>query len=219
MKWLDLGVIGFGRFVAIQKNLAYDIEHGQEEETVIFAEHDPAISINSPHEKENMAFLRVSLKEIARQGIPIISVKHRGGSIAMHGPGILGCYPLLMRSDLSLGLGRDLATWAQTAIEEHGIKTSFLPDDITPDTVTEEKYQGLWIGNKKIAVRGIRGGRVSRFGISINVCPSPSLINLIHPCGITEFELGSLKDDARSNISVQELKEALKKNCHIISRT
>lgn len=217
MKWLDLGTIGFGRFAALQENLAYDIACGREKETIIFAEHDPVISIHILHEKENLSFLKIPFAELAKQGITIVAVR-RGGGIAIHGPGILGCYPLLKRSDLSFGLGRDLATWTQTAIREYGVETSFLPDSIAPGSTANEKYRGLWIGNKKIAVRGIRCGRVSRFGISINVCPEPSLISLIHPCGITEFELGSIKDSARSDLTIQELKEALKKNCHILGR-
>ncbi len=217
MKWLDLGTIGFGRFITIQENLAYDIERGREEETVIFAEHDPVISIHVSHEKKNLSFLKIPFAELSQRGIPIIAVR-RGGGIAVHGPGILGCYTLLKRFDLSFNLGRDLALWTQAAIQEFGIKTSFLPDGITPDIAANEKYRGLWIGNKKIAVRGIHGGKVSRFGISINVCPEPSLIKLIHPCGITDFELGSLKDDTQSDITIQELKESLKRNCYIISR-
>ena len=195
--FLDLGYLSLDEFVQKQDELWELRQKDRLCDTIVFAEHYPTISISVRNQDRDLAFLRPSIEALGAMHIPVVALD-RGGSIAVHGVGILGCYAIVKLQSNNNGgaLFQAIEEWIMRACASVQIQLYPYPPGFRNrrmPSVEKAKYKGLWHSTYKIATRGFRTkSRVSQFGISINVSPDPSLLALIHPCGIRDYTLGSI---------------------------
>lgn len=220
-QFLDLKIIDFYEFLKIQDWIWRERVKNHIGNTVIFAEHPLTISINQSRITYDLSFLKISEGKLAQMKISAVAVK-RGGGIALHGPGILGCY--VVAESKSVGdLFFLIERWIFTALADCGITACLYPCDgqITGFTEKElRKYRGFWHGTKKIGTEGLYiSSRVSRFGVNLNVSAEPEIMALIHPCGITEYELGSLEIITGKSWETDTVKMALRKHIIILKES
>lgn len=218
-QFLDLKILDFGEFLKIQDWVWKQCRDDMIDNTIIFAEHPATISINQSYIDRDLKSLRVSKEELERLGIQIIPVK-RGGSIALHAPGIIGCY-IIAKTNGASEITYLMERWIFSALAKFGIQLYLYPTGARFLHALSQKecrkYRGFWRDVKKIGTEGLRiSSRVSRFGVNINVCPDPKLLTLIHPCGITEFDMSSLEIITPKKCDVQDIKKALQENKKVL---
>ncbi len=113
----------------------------------------------------------------------------RGGDITYHGPGQIVGYPII-----------NLTNWKQDthkylrALEEIIIKVcaeygfTWKSDD--------KILTGVWIDDRKIAAIGIKVSRwITMHGFAFNINTDLKLFNGIIPCGISDKDVTSLKQE------------------------
>ncbi len=195
----DLGVISLSDFVCEQSRQWELCVNNYVPDTILFAEHPPTVSVSTRKTSRDLKYLKVSRQCLADRDISLIALD-RGGSIAVHGPGILGCYFVFRApsTKAASALMCHVEEWLIKQFAPCGIVCTPYPRDLPIETISPvalEKYRGLWHTDKKIAAKGFRIARhVSQFGYTINVNPSQKLLDLIHPCSITKPVLGSLHE-------------------------
>ena len=111
---------------------------------VFFVEHPPVITLGKNASIENILLSEEKLKQL---GFSIIR-SQRGGEVTMHMPGQLVVYPVLNLKKLCLGV-KDYIHKLENII----IATLI---DYKIKSETNEKYPGVWIGDKKICSLGVR---------------------------------------------------------------
>ncbi len=197
-QFFDYGLIDFKEFLTHQKKLWEARVRNEIPNTVVYADHTPAISLKN---QGQLKHVRVTMEQLRDKNIPLFETS-RGGSTAVHGPGILGCYVITkiqkvdQEVDLEFSFSNLLAQWTKAALKEAGAETHELPKEKRLDHHNLHKYHGLWQGDKKIVSIGAKiSSHVTSFGASININPEEWLLNLIWPCGITEYSLGSLAEE------------------------
>lgn len=189
--------IPFQDFLAHQERLFEARTRNDIPNTIIFAEHKPAISLGARPDQEQLHHILVAPEELSAKEVPIIKTQ-RGGSVAVHGPGILGIYVVL---DTTNGHSpgsviRSLEWWLQDTLLAFGLKTQRLVEELRTDCKNRAKYEGLWVGKKKISSIGIRIAKnVTKFGMNLNMHPEDWLLRLIYHCGIEEYEITSLEKE------------------------
>ncbi len=215
MDFKNLGTIEFQAFLEIQAKLAEDRKRDKVEDTVLFAEHPVTVSLKRQNYERELDNLRCPPEILYRNKIPIVKAE-RGGLAAVHGPGILGCYFIVKLNEplFSRGLLSALKPLARRVLGRSGILADELPDSLKTDRKAISKYTGLWVWQegeapKKIVAMGIFvSQKVTSFGMNINVCPEDWILKLIHPCGIKEYELTSVKNEG-GNVNVDFARENL----------
>jgi len=137
---------------------------------------------------------------------------NRGGKVTYHGEGQLVVYLML---NISKRFNNDVHKYVKYL--ENCIILSL--NKIGISAYIKDKFVGVWVkdGNleKKIASIGIRIKKsISYHGIAINISPDLSKFNRIIPCGVTEFDITSVKSlgfktnvEDFSNILQNELQE------------
>ena len=126
----------------------------------------------------------------------------RGGDITWHGPGQLVAYPIVSLERLQLSVRQlvcRLSDAVRGTLRQHGIEGHWRDD--TP---------GVWVDHEKIAAVGLRiAKRVSRHGISLNVCPDLAAYEHIVPCGLKTSGVTSMREQLSVPISVDEVRPTL----------
>lgn len=189
----DVGRMGYGAALELQKELVVQRRAGEVPDTLIFVEHDHVLTMGSSTDPSHVL---VDEDERARRGIELHAVG-RGGDVTYHGPGQLVAYPILDlkpdRKDLHRYL-RDLEEVLMRVAEEFGV-----------EAWRSEDGTGVWTETGKLAAIGIRvsSGWITSHGIALNVRTDLSFFDTIVPCGIPdrgvtslERELGEAPDDA-----------------------
>lgn len=218
-RFLDLKILDFEEFLKIQDLVWKQRIDDIIDNTIIFAEHPTAISINQSYIDRDLKSLRVSEEELEQLGIQIIPVK-RGGGIALHAPGILGCY-IIAKTNGAAEVTYLMERWIFSALARFGIQLYLYPTGArflhALSQKERRKYRGFWRDVKKIGTEGLRiSSRVSRFGVNINVCPDLKHLTLIHPCGITKFDMSSLDSITQKKCGVEDIKKALRENKKVL---
>ncbi|MBI2035723.1 MAG: hypothetical protein HYT12_03520 [Candidatus Liptonbacteria bacterium] len=198
MDFKNLGFLDFREFLEIQNGLVDKRKLDEIADTIIFAEHPTTISLGARSSGLQLAHLRYySPYWLTQNGIPIVKTS-RGGSLAVHGPGILGCYFIFKLKDLSCAsrFFRSAQSLAKRTLTRARIYADKLPDELRTDQKEKTKYRGLWVmgdsSPRKIASMGVGVSRkVTSFGMNINVSPEDWILRLVYPCGIREYELTS----------------------------
>ncbi|MEM7415515.1 MAG: lipoyl(octanoyl) transferase LipB [Gemmatimonadota bacterium] len=189
----DVGRMGYGEALSLQKELVVQRRTGEIPDTLIFVEHDHVLTMGSSTDPDHVL---VDEDERALRGIELHAVG-RGGDVTYHGPGQLVAYPILdlkpNRKDLHRYL-RDLEDVLMRVAEELGVQAW-----------RSENGTGVWTEKGKLAAIGIRvsSGWITSHGIALNVRTDLSFFDTIVPCGIRdrgvtslEQELGVAPDDA-----------------------
>jgi lipoyl(octanoyl) transferase len=181
------GRLSFDAALSRQLTLVEQRRAGDIPDTVILLEHDPVYTIGRSRDKS-------SLREPQLLPHPVIETS-RGGQATFHGPGQLIGYLIL---DLN-HYGRDLHIYLR-AIETILIDTCH---DFALEAQRREGLTGVWVGDRKLASIGV-GVRhwISLHGFAINVCGDLTPFEDIIPCGITDVEMTSLRNELDAEISV-----------------
>jgi lipoate-protein ligase B len=169
MYWRWLGRVPFGETVRLQERLREAVIRGDGPETVLFAEHDPVITLGRSAEPAHVLAASV---ELARRGVELATAS-RGGAATFHGPGQLVGYPIIRLRGGVIGHLEALAAAVRQVLAGFGI-----------DAVWRREAPGLWVGDAKICAFGVHvRHRVAMHGFALNVTGALDGFNLIVPCG------------------------------------
>lgn len=154
------------------------------EETLIFTEHRPVVTIGKAGGDDHLLVSPDRLREL---GVDLVRTD-RGGDITYHGPGQLVIYPIfdLRRRYLDVHrFLRDLEEVAIRVLADYGVK-GFRVVGRT----------GVWTDKGKIAAIGVHVKKwVTYHGMSFNVTrQSISGFQHIVPCGIADGGVACLED-------------------------
>jgi lipoyl(octanoyl) transferase len=194
-----LGRVAYGDGLALQAELVRQRRAGEIPDTLLLLEHPHVITLGSASHAEHVL---VSEAERAERGIEIYQTG-RGGDVTYHGPGQLVGYPILDlkpdRCDLHRYL-RDLEEVLIRAIADFGL---------TADR--KEGKTGAWVGDRKLAAIGVRvsSGWITSHGFAFNVRPDLSYFETIIPCGIREFDVGSLAGELGREVAMDDVERAI----------
>lgn len=191
MKVQDLGMIGYGRALALQENLVARIAGDDAEETLLLLEHPPVYTLGRGGHLEN----------ILDESIEVVRI-NRGGDITYHAPGQLVGYPLL-----NLGRrGRDLHHYLRF-LEEVLIQTAA---HYGVAAWREPGLTGVWTAQGKLASIGAGARRwVSMHGFALNVSIDLAGFQRIHPCGIQDCRMVSLERLTERQLPMAEVKDTV----------
>ncbi|MCP9455104.1 MAG: lipoyl(octanoyl) transferase LipB [Nitrospira sp.] len=170
----------------------------QRPDTVILLEHCPVYTLGRTTKPADLPQSEQVLQETGAE----VQVVNRGGSITFHGPGQLVVYPLLKVATYATGPRRlvwmleevVLRLLARWNIE--GYRLAGRP--------------GVWVLSPqlaKIASIGIRIQQgVSLHGCAVNVDMDLSPFALIHPCGITNCRMTTMRLQGAHTVSIAAVK-------------
>ena len=181
---LDWGRLPYREALARQRAAVELRAAGEGEDTVHFVEHEPVLTFGRGGRAGSLI---AGEAELRRRGIEVVEIE-RGGDVTYHGPGQLVGYPVVALSELPGGRDlhrylRDLEEVLIRALEESGIRAGRRPP-----------YTGVWVGDRKIAAIGVAVRRWIAFhGFALNLDPDLTHFDLIHPCGIRDLGVTSMR--------------------------
>jgi lipoate-protein ligase B len=163
---------------------------------LLFPDHPPVLTVGRGGSIES---LRVSRGELARRGIEIFEVR-RGGDFTWHGPGQLVGYTILDLEIVERDVHRLLRGIEEAlirAVGRFGIEAQRSPG-----------RTGIWVGESKLASIGIAVRRwVSYHGFALNVDPDLGSFDLIHPCGLRDVRVTSMRELMGSPPAIARVRE------------
>jgi len=196
---------------ALQHELQEARKAGRIQDTVLFVEHEPTITLGRGATADH---LLTSEAALAESGIALVATG-RGGDVTLHAPGQLVCYPILDLHPDRMDVRRyvqDLNRVMMSLAQSYGIQSGVI-----------EKYIGLWADQDdpsswpgvaaartpvKLGAIGVRISRwVTMHGFAFNLSTDLSLFRLIVPCGIQEFGVASVASLTGSAPSVESAAE------------
>ena len=168
---------------------------------LLVCEHYPVITMGRGTEKGNLLVSEESLRE---KGIELFEIE-RGGDITFHGPGQAVIYPIINLKDRNGDVHkylRDLERVAVQTLEDIGLKAGI-----------KEGLTGIWVDDHKVGAIGIAVSRwITYHGLALNVSTDPDYFELINPCGITEFPVGSITELSGQELSADFVGNLLVEN-------
>ena len=178
-----LGRIAYAEGVERQKALVQRRQAGEIDDTLLFVEHPPVITLGVKT-RGNLSNVRAAGDDLAARGVEIHE-SGRGGDVTFHGPGQLVGYPIVdLKPDR-----QDVHRYVRD-LEEVLIRTA---GDFGIEAGRIKGYSGAWVGDRKLAAIGVRISRwVTSHGFALNVTTDLSGFDLIVPCGITDRGVTSL---------------------------
>jgi lipoyl(octanoyl) transferase len=179
----DLGRQPYLSVWKLQKALAEARRKDGIPDVLLLTEHDPVFTLGRRGERKN---LRVPETFLEERKIPHL-VTDRGGDVTYHGPGQLVGYPVLRMP----GGGRRVQHYVKI-LEEAMIRTLGrfgVPAGRNPG------HPGVWAGGAKIGFVGLAvQGEVCFHGFALNLDLDLTPFSWIHPCGLKETRVTSLKE-------------------------
>jgi len=180
----DLGLIPYREALELQRRAVSARASGSTGDAIYFAEHEPILTVGRAGRAES---LRASETLLRARGVEVVPVE-RGGDITYHGPGQIIAYPILALSELPSGRDlhrylRDLEEVLIVLLGSYGIEAGRRPP-----------YTGVWVGDRKVAAIGVAVRRWITFhGFALNVDPDLGHFDWIHPCGIRDLGVTSMR--------------------------
>ncbi len=166
-----LGIVDYETALKLQNRLAQARTAGEIEDTILFLQHPPVITMGKSGKIQNV----LSPETIQRKNIKVIFTD-RGGDVTYHGPGQLVVYPILSLRDFGLSVPGYVWKLEETVIR--------LLAGFGIEAARVEKMRGVWVGKEKIAALGVHLSRwVSKHGLALNVNTNLDPFDLINPCG------------------------------------
>ena len=153
-------------------------------DAIYFVEHEPVLTFGRGGRAES---LKASESWLRGRGIEVVPVE-RGGDVTYHGPGQVVAYPIVALADLPSGRDlhrylRDLEEVLILALSSYGLGAARRPP-----------HTGVWVGERKVAAIGVAVRRWITFhGFALNVDPDLGHFEWIHPCGIRELGVTSMR--------------------------
>ena len=154
-------------------------------DAIWFVEHEPVLTLGRGSHPENLLLSETALRA---RDVDVVAIE-RGGDVTYHGPGQIVGYPIVALD--SLPGGRDLHRYLRDLedvligmLASYGITGSRRP-----------AYTGVWVGDRKVAAIGVAVRRWIAFhGFALNLDPDLSHFGWIHPCGIRDFGVTSMRE-------------------------
>jgi lipoyl(octanoyl) transferase len=174
---------------------------------LLFVEHTPVYTLGKSGKGDHVL---ISDEERTAKGVDYFHI-NRGGDITFHGPAQLVGYPILDLEKFKTDIGWYLRSLEEVIIltmAEYGLKG----ERSTGET-------GVWLDphdkgkERKICAMGIKCSRwVTMHGFAFNVNTDLSYFNYIVPCGIQNKKVTSLQKELGKEVSMEEVKSAVKRN-------
>jgi lipoate-protein ligase B len=166
-----MGIIDYEVALKLQNRLAQARMDGEIEDTILFLQHPPVITMGKSGKIQNV----LAPQTIQEKNIKVIFTD-RGGDVTYHGPGQLVVYPILSLRNHGLSVPGYVWKLEETVIRllaRFGIEAARV-----------EKMRGVWVGKEKIAALGVHLSRwISKHGVALNVNTDLDAFELINPCG------------------------------------
>jgi lipoyl(octanoyl) transferase len=195
-----LGRIGYTDGVDLQKALVQQRIAGEIDDTLLFVEHPPVITLGVKT-RGNFTNIRAGEDALAAQGVTVHE-SGRGGDVTFHGPGQLVGYPII---DLNPDR-QDVHRYVRD-LEEVLIRTAA---DFGIEAGRVKGYSGAWVGDRKLAAIGVRISRwVTSHGFALNVTTDLSGFDLIVPCGLTDRGVTSLATLLGRDVAMADVERAV----------
>ncbi len=174
-------------------------QRGDIEDTVLFVEHEPVITLGrgTISESDHLLASEATLQVL---GVDLFDVE-RGGDVTLHAPGQLVCYPIIDLKPDRCDVRRyvnDLADAMRRVLADFNLDAGLV-----------EGMVGLWLDRqsptcwrgqqaaKDMAKIGAIGVRLSRWitmhGYALNLSTNLEYFTLIVPCGISEYPVTSVE--------------------------
>ena len=192
LRCCDLGLIEYGRALALQEACVEQRRGGDGRDTLLLLEHPPVYTLGRGADE----------RFVLNPGqVPVQRVS-RGGQVTFHGPGQLVGYPILALS----GRRRDVHAYIRH-LEDVLIHTLA---SYGLSARRREGLTGVWCGENKIASIGVGIRRwVTFHGFALNVDPDLSYFDRIVPCGLADVRMTSMARALGRPIPVQTVKSRL----------
>jgi lipoate-protein ligase B len=166
---------------------------------VLMLEHPAVFTLGRSGGSENLTVSRGFLDE---EHISVVQ-SDRGGNITFHGPGQLIVYPIIHLREAgleALPLVNVLEEIMIRVAEEWGIPAE-----------RNLLSRGIWVGNRKLGSIGmsVKGG-VCFHGFALNVNLSLAPFSWIHPCGLHDIGVTSMRRELSQKIPMDQVRGAVR---------
>lgn len=188
-----LGVVPFKEAWELQREIHAAVVSGDMPDTLLLLEHPDVYT----------AGRRTQPEDLPLDGTPVIDVD-RGGRITWHGPGQLVGYPILhLPQPLDVvGHVRRLEELLIDTCRAYGVEGERVPG-----------RSGVWVDatpQRKIAAIGVRVARgVTMHGFALNVNADLRAYDRIVPCGISDAEVTSLRNETGSTFDMEAVADTI----------
>ena len=177
-----MGQVPYRQAWELQQSLVEQRKAQEIEDTILFLEHPPVITLGRNAKSEHVLS---SPEALEQSGVEVVETD-RGGEVTYHGPGQLVGYPIL-----DLGAIRRDVVWYVRTLEEALIRTA---KDFGLSAGRMEGRPGVWVNQAKVAAIGIHISRwVTSHGFALNLQTDLSFFRHIVPCGITAYPVTSFR--------------------------
>lgn len=171
-----IGRMSYDQALKLQYELVAARQADRIGNTLLLVEHPPVLTLGTRADPANI-YLSPELLE--KEGVSVYEV-NRGGDVTYHGPGQIVGYPIVQLYDFEEGVRWFVKTMESSLIDlllqEYGIKAY----------LRQDKYTGVWVGDKKIVAFGIAVKQgVTMHGFAFNVNTDLTHFNWINPCGLS----------------------------------
>ena len=203
---VDLGMKDYNEAWKLQSDIVSARVNGIiDTDIILFLEHPTVFTLGR---RGGLDHLLVSEEFLKTSGIPIVHVE-RGGNITFHGPGQLVAYPIVNLKARSIGVVDFVE-----ALEDVMLAT------VRAWGIAAERNsanRGIWVGNNKMGSIGlaIRKG-ISFHGLALNVNVDLTPFSWIQPCGLQGVCMTSMKQELGSELSMEDVCAAVKKQFEAI---
>jgi lipoyl(octanoyl) transferase len=191
-----LGARPYEPILDLQERLCSARADGLIEDTVLFLEHTPVVTLGRGADPSH---LLLGKEALGARGIDCV-VTNRGGDVTLHAPGQLVAYPIVDlrpdRCDVRRYV-RDLTEVMRRLALRHGVASGTVPGliGLWVDPTNPAEFPGPEQA-RALAKVGAVGVRISRWvtmhGFALNLTMDTSLFGLIVPCGIREHGVTSV---------------------------
>jgi len=171
-----IGRMSYDQALKLQYELVAARQADRIGNTLLLVEHPPVLTLGTRADPANIYLSRELLE---KEGVSIYEV-NRGGDVTYHGPGQIVGYPIVQLYDFEEGVRWFVKTMESSLIDlllqEYGIRAH----------LRQDKYTGVWVGDKKIVAFGIAVKQgVTMHGFAFNVNTDLTHFNWINPCGLS----------------------------------
>ena len=191
----------------LQQNISLKREGKACVNYLLFVEHPPVYTLGKNGNASNVLLNDDERQQLGAEFFHI----NRGGDITFHGRQQLVGYPIINLDEFKTDLG-----WYLRSLEEVIIRT-LAEYNIT--AARSKGETGVWIDadvpgrERKICAMGIRCSRwITMHGFALNVNTDLSFFNHIIPCGIQNKAVTSIEKELGNAVSIDEVKEKVKRN-------
>lgn len=201
-RWLavEFDTLDYGKALALQHALVAARRSGKLSDNVLLLlEHPPVFTLGRRGGREN---LKVSPGLLNRHGIALVQIE-RGGDITYHGPGQLVAYIIFDLHAERRGVEdfvRRLEEVMLRVAQGWGVAAT-----------RDQRNRGIWVGSDKLGSVGIAIRRGITFhGLALNVDPRLEHFGWIHPCGLQDVGVTSIRRETAQPVSMEDCRRVFR---------